>query len=103
MRWPCLVLMMLFVGTVQTDGASPLYVASQNGHVEVVRALLGAGADVGQVTVSRGFSVAKCVGYGVVRRVADAECSAMCGWFCVVRWWRGLFGWGGWCDGRVWY
>ncbi len=38
----------------QTDGWSPLYVASQKDHVEVVRALVVAGADVGQATVSEG-------------------------------------------------
>jgi hypothetical protein len=35
----------------QTDGRTPLFVASQNGHVQVVRALLGAGAAVNQATV----------------------------------------------------
>ncbi len=30
----------------QTDGTTPLYIASQNGRVKVVRALLGAGAVV---------------------------------------------------------
>ncbi len=60
-RWPCWLLI-LCVGAVQTSGASPLCAASYFGHVEVVRALLGAGADVGQATVSRGFSwgVGKC-------------------------------------------
>ncbi len=37
---------------VQADGATPLHVASQNGHVDAVRALLGAGASVNQATVS---------------------------------------------------
>jgi hypothetical protein len=36
---------------VQTDGATPLYIASRNGHVEVVRALVGAGAAVNQAKV----------------------------------------------------
>jgi ankyrin repeat protein len=35
----------------QTDGFTPLCVASQNGHVEVVRALVGAGAAVNQADV----------------------------------------------------
>ncbi len=48
---------MLYAGTVQRDGVSPLCLASQKGHVEVVRALLGAGADVGQATVSGACSV----------------------------------------------
>ncbi len=35
----------------QTDGCTPLYAASGNGHVEVVRALVGAGAAVNQAAV----------------------------------------------------
>ncbi len=35
----------------QTDGRTPLYAASLNGHVEVVRALVGAGAAVNQAAV----------------------------------------------------
>ncbi len=38
----------------QTDVATPLYAASFNGHVEVVRALLGAGEAVNQAKVSWG-------------------------------------------------
>ena len=38
-------------GGRQTDGCTPLYVASHNGHVEVVRALVGAGAAVNQARV----------------------------------------------------
>ena len=35
----------------QTTGATPLYIASQNGHVEAVRALVELGAAVNQATV----------------------------------------------------
>ncbi len=38
-------------GVWQTDGYTPLYIASQHGHVEVVRALVGAGAAVNQAWV----------------------------------------------------
>ena len=38
----------------QSEGVTPLYVASQNGHVEAVRALLGAGAAVNQAKVCAG-------------------------------------------------
>jgi hypothetical protein len=46
-----LLLLLFLVG--QADGSTPLFVASQNGHVDVVRALLqaGAGAVVNQVAV----------------------------------------------------
>ena len=40
------------MAAVQTDGRTPLYVASQCGHVEAVVALLGAGAAVNQAWVS---------------------------------------------------
>ena len=35
----------------QTDGVTPLYAASDHGHVEVVRAVVGAGAAVNQAEV----------------------------------------------------
>ena len=35
----------------QTDGATPLLIASQEGHVEAVRALVELGAAVNQATV----------------------------------------------------
>ncbi len=38
-------------GVWQTDGVTPVYAASQNGHVEVARALVGAGAAVNQARV----------------------------------------------------
>ncbi len=38
--------------SVQANGLTPLCVASQNGHADAVRALLGAGASVNQATVS---------------------------------------------------
>ncbi len=37
---------------LQSDGASALYVASQKGRVECVRALLGGGAAINQANVS---------------------------------------------------
>jgi hypothetical protein len=48
----------------QTDGATPLCIASQNGHVECVRALLARGAAINQATVGCGRSMARhCGGY----------------------------------------
>ncbi len=38
-------------GVLQTDGCTPLYIASENGHVEAVRALVRAGAAVNQSRV----------------------------------------------------
>ena len=37
---------------LQTDGATPLFIASQSGHLECVQALLGGGAAINQATVS---------------------------------------------------
>ena len=48
--WRCDVYSVCHV-VFQTNGATPLYIACQNGHVECVRALLGSGAVVNQATV----------------------------------------------------
>jgi len=44
----------------QTEGFTPLYAASHNGHVEVVRALVGAGAAVNQADVRDDRGVCWC-------------------------------------------
>jgi hypothetical protein len=46
----------------QTKGATPLYVASQNGHVACVRALLSGGAAINQATVGCAGSIARLRG-----------------------------------------
>jgi hypothetical protein len=43
----------------QTDGATPVFIASQNGHVECVRALLGSGAAINQAMVGHTSSMAR--------------------------------------------
>jgi hypothetical protein len=42
-------------GLVQADGATPMYIASVYGNVEVVRALVGAGAAVNQAKVCESY------------------------------------------------
>ena len=46
----------------QTDGWTPLHAASQDGHVEVVRALVEAGAAVNQAAVREDWSGCWCLG-----------------------------------------
>jgi hypothetical protein len=46
----------------QTDGWTPLFIASHNGHVEVVRALVGAGAAVNQAAVREDLGGCWCSG-----------------------------------------
>ncbi len=59
--WRCDVYSVCHV-VFQTNGATPLLVASLSGHVECVRALLGAGAAVNQATVCCARSMARCYG-----------------------------------------
>ncbi len=46
----------------QTDGWTPLCIVSHNGHVEVVRALVGAGAAVNQAEVREDWGGCWCSG-----------------------------------------
>ncbi len=49
---------------LQTNGATPLFIASWKGHVECVRALLGGGAAINQAKVGCASSMARhCGGY----------------------------------------
>ncbi len=49
---------------LQTDGATPLCIASESGHVECVRVLLDGGAAINQATVGCASSMARhCGGY----------------------------------------
>jgi ankyrin repeat protein len=48
---PRIVYCVFVSAAAQTSGATPLFMASLNGHVEVVRALVEAGASVNQAKV----------------------------------------------------
>ena len=47
------------------DGLSPLYVASREGHTDVVDMLVKAGADVNQATIEVHIHVHACTKYNV--------------------------------------
>ena len=59
----------------QTDGVTPLYAASDNGHVEVVRALVGAGAAVNQADVCDDWG---CCLYSVMRGLLVVRLQRFC-------------------------
>ncbi len=60
--WAIAVLSVCVCVVWQTDGATPLYAASQEGHDEVVRALVGAGAAVNQAAVREDLGGCWCSG-----------------------------------------
>jgi hypothetical protein len=59
----------------QTNGATPLFIASQEGRVECVLALLGGGAAINQAMVGCAGSMAE---YYVARRGEGFVCAWMC-------------------------
>ncbi len=78
----------------QKDGATPLCIASNNGHVECVRALLGGGAAINQAKVGSAGSMARLRGVLCVR-VSVGVCVyvCVCSWFGALEW-RALEGLG---------
>ncbi len=62
---------------LQTDGATPLFVTSQNGHLECVQALLEGGAAIDQAMVGCAGSNA-CVAQGCM-----VGCPSTLGWHAV--------------------
>ena len=68
----------------QTDGWTPLYAASDNGHVEVVRTLVGAGAAVNQATVCEDLGGCWYLGAWIVGcGIAACACAALCACVCL--------------------
>jgi hypothetical protein len=60
--WAIMVLCVCVCVVWQTDGWTPLYAASHNGHVEVVRALVEAGAALNQAAVREDLGGCWCSG-----------------------------------------
>ena len=68
---------------LQTDGATPLLIASQSGHLECVRALLDGGAAINQAMVGCASLMGRhCGGYS--RGDPWEPCRA-----CMCSWWGG--------------
>ncbi len=89
---------------LQTDGATPLFMASQNGHVECVRALLGGGAATNQAEVSCARSMAQqCRGLFLRGSVRASTRGCAAGGVLALRaaeglgkWWSTMFHLTGW-------
>ncbi len=75
---PCV----LVFAILQTDGWTPLHAASQEGHVEVVRALVGAGAAVNQAAVREDLGGCWCSGVRLWLAFGIAACA--CSFVCVI-------------------
>ncbi len=62
------------VNTADNDGATPLYIASQKGHLEVVRELLARGANPGLATNrgSTALSIATAKGHAAIVQLLRA-------------------------------
>ena len=82
--WAIVVLCVCVCAVWQTDGWTPLYAASHNCHVEVVRALVEAGAAVNQAAVREDLGGCWCSG---VRGWLDVGLqharAALCACVCV--------------------
>ncbi len=64
----------VFRVVLQVEEATPLYIASQNGHVECVRTLLDRGAAVNQATVGDCSSMARHCGVCVRKAPQEPVC-----------------------------
>jgi hypothetical protein len=62
----------------QTGGFTPLYIASETGHVECVRALLGGGAEINQEKVGCTSSIARHCGDCLRRDAWESACVHAC-------------------------
>ncbi len=70
----------------QTDGWTPLHIASQDGHVECVRALLDRGAAINQAEVGCPTWMTKCCGGCVCAGMCGRLCSCQCGLWGALGW-----------------
>ncbi len=72
----------------QTDGATPLYIASHMGHVDCVQALLDSGAATDQARVGSTSSMAQNRGGLCCTRGTAGACvhSCVCSWLGALGW-----------------